>query len=91
MIKLLVILIAGYLLYRWVWSKAAGKMDSMDSRSAGEVVDEMLKDPHCQAFFPKNSGVSAIIDGQSTHFCSPQCRDAYLAARKQKKQENMEP
>ncbi len=43
-----------------------------------EIEDVMIKDPHCQTYFPKRQGVAAIISGQEVFFCSKECRDKYL-------------
>lgn len=43
---------------------------------------ELIRDPQCQKYFMKSSGVSKVIDGETVHFCSPACRDAFLKARK---------
>lgn len=43
-----------------------------------EIEDVMVKDPHCQTYFPKRQGVAAIINRQEVLFCSKECRDKYL-------------
>lgn len=42
------------------------------------VDDVMVKDPFCETYFPKRSGIKEVIDGQSCYFCSTACRDRYL-------------
>ena len=38
---------------------------------------ELKKDPVCGAFIAPEVAVTKTFNGQTLHFCSPQCRDAY--------------
>ncbi|MBN1843571.1 MAG: hypothetical protein JW883_14980 [Deltaproteobacteria bacterium] len=42
------------------------------------VDDVMVKDPFCETYFPKRSGIKEIINGETYFFCSTACRDKYL-------------
>ncbi len=37
------------------------------------------KDPICGTYVSSDSGVVQTIKGQAVYFCSPECRDKYLA------------
>jgi ribosomal protein L24E len=39
---------------------------------------ELTQDPQCGAYFLKQQGVPAMVDGKPIHFCSEKCRDAYI-------------
>jgi YHS domain-containing protein len=39
--------------------------------------EDMVQDPECETFIPKNDAVKALINGESTYFCSTECRDKY--------------
>lgn len=42
---------------------------------------EMIQDPQCKIFFPKDDGVFLDDSGTGRYFCSEACRDAYVASR----------
>ncbi len=77
-----------YLLYRvarsWLGTLAPPPDDRTD-QVAGEIDDVMVKDPFCQAYFPKRNGISFNYDGQKLLFCSEECRDKFLAQQSQSK------
>ncbi len=83
--RLLIILGIGYLCYRGLRSwllknQASGQVGP--GNSVGAIDDVMVKDPFCEVYFPKRSGVQTVVDGQELHFCSVACRDRYLEDRK---------
>ncbi|MBW1714018.1 MAG: hypothetical protein JRJ59_12835 [Deltaproteobacteria bacterium] len=80
MVRLLILIVAAYLVYRWL--KGAKKKEAATSSGQPPVVDEMVQDPHCGAYFPKSQGVAAKVDGKRLLFCSEKCRDEYLARYK---------
>ena len=43
---------------------------------------EMIRDPQCGAYFMKQKGVKAVIEGRGVYFCSKECRDRYLETRR---------
>lgn len=49
---------------------------------ADEIDDVMIKDPFCNAYFPRRNGVHLHIDGKDLYFCSEECRDKFIAMRK---------
>jgi YHS domain-containing protein len=84
MIKLLIYIGLGYLVYRA--AKALIFAKSPPSRSAGQqnvgqIDDIMVKDPYCETHFPKRDGVHLNINGEDLFFCSSECKDKYLAER----------
>ncbi|MBK9168607.1 MAG: YHS domain-containing protein [Bryobacterales bacterium] len=43
---------------------------------------ELQRDPVCGTYVAPSSSVKLEIEGTIRHFCSPQCRDKFLAASK---------
>ena len=85
MIRLIVIIALGYILYRalksWIL-KAAPPIEQGDRRTpAGHIDDVMVKDPYCEVYFPKRKGVPLKKGGELLLFCSEECRDKYLAKK----------
>ena len=83
MLKLLIWIVLGYLVYRAVTKGLLGlganRQSRMPDTNRPQVDDEMVKDPECGAYFPRRSAVIATIDGNPIHFCSAECRDRFLA------------
>ncbi len=59
-----------YLVKGWI---SPSKARQMDPGGGWELESEMVKDPHCQTYIPKNSAICARIYGEEYYFCSRQC------------------
>jgi uncharacterized protein len=81
MIKLLIIVAVGYLLYRsmksWIFPDSTS-LKNGSGKAAGEIDDVMIKDPYCQAYFPRRNAVHLKFRGNDLYFCSKACRDKYV-------------
>ena len=82
MIKFLILFGVGYLLYRsmrsWMFP-ANGSRKNVSGQAADQIDDVMIKDPYCEAYFPKRNAVHLNLGGNDLYFCSPECRDKYRA------------
>ena len=89
MIRFIIFFVVGYVLYRslksWMFP-ADSSSRSVSSDTAAEIDDVMIKDPFCEAYFPKRNGVHLTFGGKDLYFCSNQCKDKYLAAQSGKKE-----
>jgi len=65
---------------------ATSSRRSVSGQTAAEIDDVMIKDPFCEAYFPKRNGVHLNFDGKDLYFCSSRCKDNYLAERSEKKE-----
>ena len=45
----------------------------------------MIKDPYCEAYFPKRNAVHLNLNANDLYFCSKECRDKYIARQRQEK------
>jgi hypothetical protein len=86
--RYLLIVLAVWLLYRvlrrWMTGFSAPGRDRVQGQpgqSAGEIMDVMVKDPHCGVYLPRHEALRVQTAEGERHFCSEACRDAYLAAR----------
>lgn len=80
MIKWVVLLVCGWLLFKLVTNdskkKAEKKSKDMEKKVA---TGDMVKDPVCGAFVSLDQDIR-IRDGETIHrFCSYECRDKFLA------------
>lgn len=64
-----------WLLYRLVynWLK---KPDKTTAESQ-ESLQEMVQDPVCKVYLPRQQAIEYKKDGQIHYFCSEQCKDKY--------------
>ena len=89
MIRFIILFVVVYILYRsiksWMFPTASSKR-SVSGQAAAEIDDVMIKDPFCEAYFPKRNGVHLNFGGKDLYFCSSQCKDNYLAERSDKKE-----
>ncbi|MGD9300134.1 MAG: hypothetical protein PVI13_01080 [Desulfobacterales bacterium] len=87
MIRFLILAVVGYVAYRalrsWMFPNASSS-ESVTDRNAGQIDDVMIKDPYCEAYFPKRNAVPLRFDGKDMLFCSTQCKDNFLAAQSKK-------
>ena len=77
MLRLLIILALLIVLYlilklvvREFWGKKGDDQALIDH-------NQMLQDPVCQAYVPRESAVTARIGGQTYYFCSKTCADTF--------------
>jgi len=72
MTRLIIIVVALYVLYRVIKGFIRGKPDPVKSPRA-EVMDELVQDPVCEIYVPRSSSVKRTIRGQIYCFCSEEC------------------
>ncbi|OYV97325.1 MAG: hypothetical protein B7X11_06520, partial [Acidobacteria bacterium 37-65-4] len=44
------------------------------------VGGQLVRDPQCGTYVPESSAITVTREGETLHFCSDTCRDAYAAA-----------
>jgi YHS domain-containing protein len=83
MIKLILFLLIGYVALKSLktifGSGAQTRMAGGRGRASAQIDDLMVQDLNCQTYIPKRDAVLVEQGGQTYYFCSPECRDAYLA------------
>jgi YHS domain-containing protein len=88
MIKFLILFAVGYLLYRamksWMFPDARSPKN-VSGKATGQIDDVMIKDPFCQAYFPRRDAVHLNLSGNDLYFCSKECRDQYMARQSEEK------
>lgn len=84
LVKLLIYIIVGVLVFRLVKSLVGGqakRQDRMAGQAPERVDDVMVKDPQCGAYFPQRKAVALNDAGEELYFCSVDCRDRYAALK----------
>ncbi|MCP3921358.1 MAG: hypothetical protein GY714_02110 [Desulfobacterales bacterium] len=88
-IPLLFYLAIFYLIYKFIRSLITNSLkndenknhDRRFSRSEAKS-DDLIQDPYCKVFFPKNDGYPLKLDGKTFQFCSEKCRDSFYLDNK---------
>ena len=79
LVRLLIWLIVGFLVYtvfqmvKQAMLKPPGKPPEKTRRG-----EDMVQDPECGTYVPRNDAVKIQADGKTSYFCSTECRDKYL-------------
>jgi hypothetical protein len=81
MIRVIILALLGYLAYRVAkrWVRGKLRSDHVEGRASERIDDVMVKDPQCGKYFARGDGVVLRLAGRDLLFCSPECRDNYLA------------
>ena len=84
MIRFIILAIVAYVFYRalksWMFA-APDSAKSVSGKDAGRIDDVMIKDPFCEAYFPKRNAVHLQFDGMDLYFCSTACKNQFIAAQ----------
>ena len=81
--RLIFLLVLIYLCYRVLKSwmiKDKSPQKTVFGKTAGEIEDDMVKDPFCGVYFSRRDGVHLKVDGEDLYFCSTECRDKFVAS-----------
>lgn len=79
LVRLLIWLIFGFLMYtafqfiKQTLLKPPTQPPEKTSRG-----EEMMADPECGTYVPRNDAIKASHKGKTHYFCSANCRDKYL-------------
>jgi hypothetical protein len=87
MLKFLILFGVGYLFYRSLksWMFPDERKKTVSGKKANQIDDVMIKDPYCEAYFPKRNAVHLKVNSHDLYFCSKECRDKYIARQHEEK------
>jgi uncharacterized protein len=60
-----------YLVKGWISPSRSRRIER--ARGERELEGEMVKDPYCETYIPRDSAIRARIDGRDHYFCSKEC------------------
>jgi len=83
MIRFIILLILGYLLYRALKGIFGGSRKVQKGVTPNGVIDEMVQDPFCKTYVPMRESVKKTIGGQRFFFCSQECADRFESEMKE--------
>ncbi len=78
LVRPLIYLLVGFLIYTaYQIIKQAVTRNSSPPPEKTSSGEEMLLDPECGTYVPRNDAIKAQIKGTTHYFCSAECRDNY--------------
>ena len=84
MLRLIILAVLGYFLYRLLRGFFSSGQDLRKSENAGSI-DEMVQDPLCKTYIPLRDARRKVIDGKEYFFCSGECAGKFKSEREGKK------
>ena len=76
MIKLIIYVVLGYLLYR-VFKGLFSQSKGLEKKGSARVIDEMVQDPICKTYIPRRDAQKRAIGGDEYFFCSNECASKF--------------
>ena len=77
LLRLLIIIFLIYILYGVV-KRVLGAGSKLSGRdSSPGVISEMVQDPLCKTYIPRNEAYRAVVEGEEILFCSRECAEKY--------------
>jgi len=73
----------GYRALKSVIGENASQKVSSSDKHTGKIDDVMIKDPYCEAYFPKRDGVHYKYHGEDLYFCSEDCKAKFIEMKRQ--------
>ena len=82
MLRWIILIIVGYLIYRFLRGFLASPKPPKRNPPR-EIQDEMVQDPVCKVYLPKRQAVvHTDPKGEMHYFCSTQCREKFIKEKK---------
>jgi hypothetical protein len=79
--RILLILMLLRLVLRWLFPPRRPLQDGAKARRPERLGGELVRDPNCGTYIPREKALAAGSGASATYFCSAACRDAYAAAQ----------
>ncbi len=77
MVRLLILVFLIYILYSLVKKVFGSGSRISGSKPSSGVISEMVQDPYCKIYIPKNEAYRAVLDGNEIFFCSKECAEKF--------------
>ena len=77
MVRLLIFVFLIYILYSLVKKVFGSGSRISRSKPSSGVISEMVQDPYCKIYIPKNEAYRTVLGGKEMFFCSKECAEKY--------------
>jgi YHS domain-containing protein len=85
--RILILLLLGYLLYRVVRRYLTGGQTVRQQGGNEGSIDEMVQDPVCKTYVPLREAEKRVFGGETYYFCSTDCADEFEKQLKKRKEQ----
>ncbi|MDQ7837565.1 MAG: YHS domain-containing protein [Thermodesulfobacteriota bacterium] len=74
----IILIFVVYQIYKAV-RRELGRPEQVNRKKDDSAITaELVEDPVCHAYCPKNEAVTAVMDGKSYYFCSEKCKQKFM-------------
>ncbi|MDF1613815.1 YHS domain-containing protein [Desulfurivibrio dismutans] len=81
-LKIIIIIVLGYLLYRLYMAGRKKRLAAEDQRERAAINDVLVQDPSCGAYVPRGQALRHQHHGEEFFFCSEKCRRTFVEKKK---------
>jgi uncharacterized protein len=81
LLRLLLILFIAGILWRFLWGNEKSKAPRRPAAKPASL-EEMKQDPVCGTWLPESQALKETVGEETRYFCSPECRNKFLSAKK---------
>ena len=82
MVRLIIIVLLAYFAYKLFKNLFNIGPGASGNDSSGSVISEMVEDPLCKTYIPRNEAYRAVINGEEMFFCSRECAEKFKEKNK---------
>jgi len=77
MIRLLLLVIVGFLVYSVVVAllRGLGRRPTAPAHEKSAEGETMVKDPVCGTYLPRSDALTGTVSGETRYYCSQECRE----------------
>ena len=77
MVRVIIIVLLAYFAYKLFRGLLGIGPKATRENDSGGVVSEMVEDPLCKTYIPRNEAYRAVVNGEELFFCSKECADKF--------------
>ena len=77
MARLIIFILLAYFAYRFLKGLLGMGRRAFQQNSNSNVISEMVQDPLCKTYIPRNEACRIVLHGKEFFFCSKECADKF--------------
>jgi YHS domain-containing protein len=77
MVRLLIYILLLYVIYSLVKRLLLSAPKDNHKKDSSGMISEMVQDPFCKTYIPRNEAYRAVLGGNEILFCSKECAEKY--------------
>lgn len=81
-LRIILYALLAYIVYKFIRLYQILTRKNKTSRRAKQISGMMVKDEVCNTYLPKEDALKEIVEGKEYFFCSKECRQKFLEAKK---------